>query len=57
MIGYIATHKDDYNVGETYKVKGLPKVESELKKLGFMKLRFWEQLRRKVSVDMYEQTR
>jgi len=29
MIGYIATHKDDYNVGETYKVKGLPKVESE----------------------------
>lgn len=29
MIGYIATHKDDYNVGETYKVKGLPNVESE----------------------------
>lgn len=29
MIGYIATHKDDYNVGKTYKVKGLPKVKSE----------------------------
>lgn len=29
MIGYIATNKDDYNVGKTYKVKGLPKVESE----------------------------
>ena len=29
MIGYIATHKDDYNVGETYKVKGLPNVASE----------------------------
>jgi hypothetical protein len=29
IIGYIATHNDDYNVGETYKVKGLPKVESE----------------------------
>ena len=29
MIGYVATHKDDYNVGETYKVKGLPRVESE----------------------------
>ena len=29
MIGYVATNDDRYVVGETYKVKGLPKVESE----------------------------
>lgn len=29
MIGYVATNDDRYVVGETYKVKGSPKVESE----------------------------
>ena len=29
MIGYVATSDNRYTVGETYKVKGLPKVESE----------------------------
>ena len=28
MIGYIAAFDDSYTAGETYKVKGLPKVES-----------------------------